>query len=162
MQDIINQSLIIIPAVVGGITVIWLIILTVLFLNLNKHYNHLVSKVKKKNLQEILDIILKQQKLQAEDIDKLKTQIQVLEKDDTFHFQQIGFLRFNPFSDTGGDQSFVLALLDEHKNGIVFSSLHNRDQTRVYAKKVQKGQETDMPFSEEEKQVIASAQKFQA
>ena len=49
-------------------------------------------------------------------------------------FQRIGLVRFNPFEDTGGNQSFALALLDGRGDGFVVSSLHARTGTRVYAK----------------------------
>ena len=53
--------------------------------------------------------------------------------------QHIGLVRFNPFEDTGSDQSFAIALLDDRKDGIVISSLHGRANTRVFAKPVENG-----------------------
>ena len=67
---------------------------------------------------------------------------------------------FNPFSQTGGNQSFSLALLDGNNDGIVISSLHNREETRVYAKIVRKAEaEKEMPFSDEEREAIRQALK---
>ena len=54
-------------------------------------------------------------------------------------FQRIGLVRFNPFEDTGGNQSFALALLDHHGDGFVVSSLHARAGTRVYGKAIARG-----------------------
>ncbi len=68
-----------------------------------------------------------------------------------------GFLRFNPFKDLGGDQSFALALMDGKANGVVISSLHTREGTRVYAKAIADGDAVQHPFSDEEKKVIAGA-----
>ncbi len=53
--------------------------------------------------------------------------------------QHIGLVRFNPFEDTGSDQSFAIALLDDRRDGIVISSLHGRANTRVFAKPVENG-----------------------
>src|SRR5688500_12974266 len=53
--------------------------------------------------------------------------------------QHIGLVRFNPFEDTGSDQSFAIALLDERRDGVVISSLHGRSNTRVFAKPVADG-----------------------
>lgn len=50
------------------------------------------------------------------------------------HVQHVALLRYNPFSHTGGDQSFVLALADRNGDGALINSLHARDGTRVYAK----------------------------
>ena len=76
---------------------------------------------------------------------------------------RVGYIRFNPFKDVGGDQSFAIALLDGKKNGIVLSSLFTREGTRVYSKPVIAGGATKRyPFTEEEKHAIdsASTQKF--
>jgi Protein of unknown function (DUF4446) len=53
--------------------------------------------------------------------------------------QHIGLVRFNPFDDTGSDQSFAIAFLDDAQDGIVISSLHGRANTRVFAKPVKDG-----------------------
>jgi hypothetical protein len=75
----------------------------------------------------------------------------------TTAIQKVAILRFNPFDDLGGDQSFVLALLDDQSNGVVISSLHNRDNTRVYAKPVKNGQGDNITLSQEEKNAILKA-----
>lgn len=66
-------------------------------------------------------------------------------------------LRFNPFKEVGGNQSFSVALLDGKNSGIVLSSLHTREGTRVYAKPVTAGAAELFPFTEEEKATIAQA-----
>ena len=45
--------------------------------------------------------------------------------------QRVGIVRYNPFEDTGGNQSFALALTDAKGDGFVISSLHTRTGTRV-------------------------------
>lgn len=61
--------------------------------------------------------------------------------------------KFNPFNNTGGEQSFVLTLLDGHKNGIVLTVLNGRGVTRFYAKKIENGT-SKQQLSDEEKQCI--------
>ena len=56
------------------------------------------------------------------------------ERQSRSHIQHVGLLRYNPFSHTGGDQSFVLAMADHDGNGAIVNSLHAREGTRVYAK----------------------------
>jgi hypothetical protein len=68
-------------------------------------------------------------------------------------------IRFNPFNDIGGDQSFVLALLDENNNGFVLTSLHNRENTRIYAKSVKNGEGDNITLSSDEKSAILKAMK---
>ena len=70
--------------------------------------------------------------------------------------QRVGLVRYNPFADTGGDQSFAIALLDSQGNGIVVSSLHSRTDTRVFAKPVQRGA-SRYQLSDEEQDAIRKA-----
>ncbi len=70
--------------------------------------------------------------------------------------QHIGLVRFNPFDDTGSDQSFAIALLDDGRDGIVISSLHGRANTRVFAKPVANGS-SPHNLSDEESQAIRVA-----
>lgn len=70
--------------------------------------------------------------------------------------QHIGLVRFNPFEDTGSDQSFAIALLDDARDGIVLSSLHGRANTRVFAKPVANGMSSHH-LSDEESQAIRIA-----
>ncbi|HVM24027.1 MAG TPA: DUF4446 family protein [Candidatus Limnocylindrales bacterium] len=70
--------------------------------------------------------------------------------------QHIGMVRFNPFDDTGSDQSFAIALLDDRRDGIVISSLHGRTNTRLFAKPVNDGS-SDHHLSDEEAEAIRIA-----
>ncbi|MCA1569623.1 MAG: DUF4446 family protein [Chloroflexi bacterium] len=70
--------------------------------------------------------------------------------------QHIGLVRFNPFDDTGSDQSFTIALLDDQHDGIVLSSLHGRANTRIFAKPVSGGG-SQHTLSDEESQAIRIA-----
>ena len=72
------------------------------------------------------------------------------------HLQRWGFVRFNPFRDAGGDQSFALTLADRDGNGVVISSLHGRDGTRIYGKPLS-GWSSVYPLTDEERQVIQNA-----
>lgn len=66
-------------------------------------------------------------------------------------------LRFNPFKEVGSNQSFCVAFLDGKNSGIVISSLHTREGTRVYAKPVVAGLASNFPLTEEEKSTINQA-----
>lgn len=70
--------------------------------------------------------------------------------------QHIGLVRFNPFEDTGSDQSFAIALLDDDRDGVVLSSLHGRANTRLFAKPVSGGT-SQHALSDEESQAIRIA-----
>lgn len=70
---------------------------------------------------------------------------------------KVAMMRFNPFKDIGGDQSFSTALLNGKNNGIVISSLYTREGTRVYSKAITNGKSEKYPLTEEEEQVVRIA-----
>lgn len=90
------------------------------------------------------------------DLDELTARVAVIESSARHHFAREGLIRFNPFPDTGGNQSFALALLDESDDGVVVSSLHSRTGTRIYAKAVIGGK-ADTSLSTEEQEAIDEA-----
>jgi len=68
-----------------------------------------------------------------------------------------GIVRFNPFKEVGGDQSFAIALLNGKDNGIIISSLYTREGTRIYAKTIKNGKSEKHPLTQEEEQAIKIA-----
>lgn len=88
----------------------------------------------------------------------LSERLEDLRKESKFSVQKLGIVRFNPFSEVGGDQSFSIALLDGNDNGIVITSLYSREGNRVFAKPIKKG-ESEYSLSEEETKAIQRAMK---
>lgn len=72
--------------------------------------------------------------------------------------QKIGVVRFNPFRNTGGDQSFVLALLDNNDSGVLLTSIHGREGTRIYIKGVAFGK-SEYTLSTEEEAALKAAEQ---
>jgi hypothetical protein len=93
----------------------------------------------------------------SRELDELAARMAVLEGAQRKAFQRVGLVRYNPFEETGGNQSFALALLDTAGDGWVLSSLHARSGTRVYAKAIKAGR-GDAALSDEETAAIQQAQ----
>jgi Protein of unknown function (DUF4446) len=68
----------------------------------------------------------------------------------------VGLVRFDAFDDTGGGQSFVLALIDDDGDGVILTSLHSRTTTRLFVKDV-RGGVADAPLSGEEERALGEA-----
>ncbi len=64
-------------------------------------------------------------------------------------------LRYNPFPDQGGNQSFSTAWLDEKGDGVIITGLHARDTMRVYAKPI-RNRVSDFELTVEERDALAS------
>jgi hypothetical protein len=70
----------------------------------------------------------------------------------------IKLIRFNPFPDVGGNQSFAVGIMNEEGDGVVFSSLYSRERMSVFAKPIVQGK-CDIELTPEEQSVIVEAQK---
>ena len=106
------------------------------------------------NIEENIaqDLMRRAARLEAK-FEELDPRIDILEKTATTSIQKISFVRFNPFQDTGGDNSFILVLLDRTNTGIVLSSLYTREGIRLYAKSIEAGKPKYV-LSTEEKKVL--------
>jgi len=142
----------------AGVVVIflWLAYLSYAFLKSTKQTRKLFTGAKGKNLELILDDYLSRVSATDSEILRVKKILERLDSQSKRSIQKIGFLRFNPFGDTGGDQSFAVAFLDLLGNGVVVSSLHGREGTRVYAKAVQDGK-SEYSLTDEEQAAIKKA-----
>lgn len=143
--------------ILNVILFIWTIGLTVYLIKLSSHYQGLMKGHNKGNLTQVLNQITTEITLDRKNIEKLKENVAKLTEEVVSHIQKIGILRFNPFADTGGDQSFILAILDGSDSGIVLTSLHSRGTTRWYAKNVSLGKGVDHELSEDELKAIKKA-----
>lgn len=115
---------------------------------------------KRKKEPESLKEVLSQFKDLKENFEKISKEIEVLKKENKFNIQKIGTVRFNPFKEVGGNQSFSVALLDGNNDGIVITSLYTREGNRVYGKPIKNGK-SEYLLSEEEKKAIAKAMKME-
>jgi len=133
------------------------------FYRTNKKLDALLGKSlpagRQGKIKDFKDILLSQNKRNEELEEKLKKaflRIEALEKVSQIAIQKTGIVRFNPFNDLGGNQSFVIAMLDDKNNGFVISSLFVKEGNRVYAKTIRNGQ-SDHKLSDEEKEAINRA-----
>lgn len=140
--------------VVLSLIALWLLLLSFFCWRAIRHYQHLTKGTAKGNLQTLLESHLKRVGKLDESLVSLEETVRLMQKKDLSHLQKVGLVRFNPFKEVGGDQSFAIALLDGQDSGLVLSSLHGREETRLYAKPVGKGEEKGYSFSKEEKDAI--------
>jgi len=108
------------------------------------------------SLEQVLDTHLDKVESVTRSLDVVEARTAVLEAGAPLAYQRVGLVRFNPFEDTGGNQSFALALLDGRGTGFVISSLHARSGTRVYGKAVKAGI-AESTLSDEETEAVRLA-----
>lgn len=116
---------------------------------------------KKKDESQDINQVLAQFKELQNQFAKLSADFDAIAKKDASNLQKVAMIRFNPFNETGGNQSFSVAILDGNDCGIVISSLFSRNENRVYGKPIKNGV-SEFPLTDEEKEAIRLAQNHQA
>jgi len=109
----------------------------------------------KKEFTNIEDVVKYMESLEKK-VEKLSKELAETKKEAKFALQKIGVVRFNPFNQIGGDQSFSVALLDADKNGVVITGIFSREGNNVYAKPIEKG-ESKYSLTGEEREAIGKA-----
>jgi len=137
----------------------WLGIVTFLIWRQNKFLKSLFPKSGERDIRKKFEEIIKLvEGFKGEMLD-LGQKIADSEKEGLEHTQKVSLLRFNPYNDTGGDQSFTVCLLNSEGSGIVLTSLHARSGTRIFGKEIISGKSVKYELSKEEKIVIKKALK---
>ena len=159
LNRILSENLAIVVGTIGALLAIVLVLLLVQSIRLSRaarRYRRLVGDGSGGTLANVLEEHVGRVNAVGDQLDHLRTLQDLLERRSRGSIQHVGLVRFNPFEDTGSDQSFALALLDEGRDGVVISSLHGRSNTRLFAKPVSGG-ESAHTLSDEELQAIRIA-----
>jgi hypothetical protein len=158
---ILTSQILTIIAVSGAILALLSLILIIwLFISLGRTKKNIRTLFSGKQAQDLESIILAHTKeivamdKEIQDLFEISNKIHALAQRS---IHKVGVVRFNPFKDIGGDQSFALALLDGKNSGLVISSLHTREGTRIYSKPVVKGESEKYTLTDEEKEAIKTA-----
>ncbi len=154
-----SQSLGPVMLVLGAVVLVLLIVVLVLVRRqrqLDRRIGLLMAGGNGASLEATLEAHIDKVYAVVRELDALKARTAVLESDEPGAFQRLGLVRYNPFEDTGGNQSFALALLDGRGDGFIVSSLHTRTATRVYGKGVLGGR-SEAALSDEEAEALRIA-----
>ena len=125
---------------------------------LEQHYRQLTHGVDERDLLASLDAHLRRIGRAEERLSAAEGRLTAAEEQARWPVQDFGVVRFDAFDDVGGKVSFAVALLDDHGQGIVLSSLFGRDGSSTYAKAVGPGSR-DAELSDEERDALELARQ---
>ncbi len=118
------------------------------FMGVNRRPTHNLET----KIQEYYEYV---QKIE-EKYDKMLGIVSDLDETMQTNLQKVGVVRYNPFSEMGGNLCFAVALLDAKDNGVVLNGIHSRTGSFTYAKPVEMGTSV-YTLSQEEKEAIQLA-----
>lgn len=156
-----------IPLYYWAIAILGLLFIIQLFLTISlssrlkkfqKAYLALQTFLDGNSLDQELKEYIKEVKQNSTELNNLEKRIELIESKLRASVDRTELIRFNAFENMGSELSFALAMLNQEGNGVVLSSINNREESRVYAKPVVKGEST-YHLSEEEKKVINKAKE---
>lgn len=91
-----------------------------------------------------------------EDARGLRHEVAALREENKHALKHLAVVRYDAFGDMGGHLSWSVAMLDDHGNGSVLTSIHGRNDARTYAKQIT-GWTCAQPLSPEEQDAIDAA-----
>lgn len=135
--------------------VVWILALSSVVLRQGGFLKSLFPKSGARDIRKKFEEVVEVTSQFEKNILDIGKRLDLIEEDGLGHIQKVNLLRYNPYEDTGGDQSFTACFLDKSGTGFVITSLHTRAGTRVFAKPVVKGKGTKHQLSKEEHEVVA-------
>lgn len=123
-----------------------------------RHYRMLSTGVEGQTLDHLLQRVLERSELGTRNVEVLEQRLNALSEDVLKHVQMVGMVRYNAFQDTGGDQSFALAMLDANGYGAIINGIFHRTECRVYAKPL-RDWKSPYSMSDEEEEAIRRARE---
>ncbi len=153
---------------IGIILIILAVLILVLFtLNiinmcklskLQKKYKKLMQGKDAKSLESEIVGLFEDHKAIKKSVNRNQDEIKELKHKFEFAFQKIGIVKYDAFSQMGGNLSFSLALLDENNNGFILNSVHSAEGCYSYTKEVKNG-ECKISLGKEEVKALDIAMK---
>ncbi|MCU6710993.1 DUF4446 family protein [Paenibacillus sp. J5C_2022] len=153
------EPLHIIVILMAGVTVVLAIGLIMLGRRLKKLRRQYVAVMGNTGVTNFESVIIElKSKLDDERvrIDEISKQLEEVRMTLPQLKSKTGVHRYNAFGEGGSDLSFSIAIVNDEKDGLVFSGLHSRENTYVYAKPVSKG-DSSYPLTPEELKAIEEA-----
>lgn len=146
-------------AVLMLVLIILLIVQIVKVSKLKKRLDQFLTGKDGQSLEEDIATLYEDNKFLKNNVEKNRKDIRTLFKRMESVFQKVGLVKYDAFSQMGGQLSYSLALLDENDNGFIINSVHSTDGCYSYAKEVKSGDDQSLSAEEAEAVAIAKGKK---
>lgn len=140
----------------GLILTVLLIISLSLSVSNHKKLKRIMMNSKNGDLADKIEEYYGKINMTAEEIRQAGEILDKLKEDCSRAFSRAGIVSFDAFGNQRGGYSFCLALLDQHNNGFVITSLYGNDSCNTYIKAIADG-EASVQLMNEEKEAVEKA-----
>ncbi len=149
--------------IVLGVTIALLFIVLILLIvqvrktsKLTKRLNRFTTGKDGKSLEEDIASLFEDNHFLKNNVDSNRKDIRTLYKKAEHAYQKMGLVKYDAFSQMGGQLSFCLAMLDENNNGFILNSVHSTEGCYSYTKEIKNG-ESSLSLGKEEEKALALA-----
>ena len=160
MPELTNEQMMLALAIVAGLTLVSLLIALFLAMRVRKiRREYMVLRGENGSEVDLLRAVgrtRKQVEAVTLRVDELSTAHEGAVANARVALQKFHLVRYDAFEDMGGRLSFSAALLDDHGDGLVITSINGRTETRTYAKPIV-NLRSEHNLSDEERAAIAGA-----
>ncbi|MCH5185158.1 MAG: DUF4446 family protein [Oscillospiraceae bacterium] len=157
MNNILDN--IIVVSAAGGFFLICFVILIIclcISVGNRKKLNRIMMNSKNGNLAEAIEEYYEKINKTAEELHKASEILDKIERDCANALGQVAVVKFDAYNDLHGNYSFAAAVLNQHNDGIVITSLYGHDSCNTYIKNINGG-ESSVQLMNEEKEAVAKA-----
>ncbi len=143
----------------GAVIVLLLIVLIILIVQvrktgkLTKRLNQFTTGKDGKSLEEDIASLFEDNHFLKNTVDTNRKDIRTLYKKVEHAYQKVGLVKYDAFSQMGGQLSFCLAMLDENNNGFILNSVHSTEGCYTYTKEIKSG-ECSLSLGKEEEEAL--------
>ncbi len=135
-----------------AIVLVLVVMLIQMHLRLQKFFRGKDAKTLEDTLRSISNDVNKSLEAQS----RIREHIGIVNTKLAGTIRNVETLRYNPFADSGSNQSFSTAFLNDKGDGVVISSLYSRERVSIYAKPIVGGK-SEYELTEEEESVISKS-----
>ena len=142
--------------------IVLLVLMVIQFSRLNKlqkKYMKFMKGKDAKSLEQDIEGLYDDNDYIKQEAEKNRKDIREIQKRMEYCYQKLGVVKYDAFSQMGGQLSFCLALLNEKDDGFILNSVQSSEGCYTYTKEVKKG-ECAITLGEEEKKALDQAMGY--
>ena len=148
------QTGVIAVGVVALIALLLALILTIRTNRMTRQYRVLSAADGRASFVEVVARKAEEVEALRDDVAQLANDLRATQAELNRAIRHVSLVRYDAFGDMGGRMSFSVAMVDDHGNGFVLSTVHARSESRTYVKGLRGGM-AEVSLSPEEEQAVA-------
>lgn len=121
------------------IILFWNLFLYLKLKKINRRFNRLMRGSSIANLEQVIDKYINEIEAIKATLNKNTDDLKFLVEKSSTYKGRVEMVRYNAFDEGGNDLSYSIAFIDDHRNGVVITSIYNRGHSNTYAKPIVDG-----------------------